>query len=62
MTILIGFHQSCYRNFEAYYCKQVQTYWRSAFPGLTSYNRFALVDTGNADSLVCLPPLLLWYL
>lgn len=40
MTILISFHQSSYRNFEAYYCKHVQTHWRSAFPGLTSYNRF----------------------
>ena len=40
MTLLIGFHQSSYRNFEAYYSKQVQLYWRSAFPGLTSYNRF----------------------
>lgn len=40
MTILIGFHQSSYRNFAAYYCKQVQTHWHSAFPGLTSYNRF----------------------
>lgn len=40
MTILISFHQSSYRNFEAYYCKQVQPYWHSAFPGLTSYNRF----------------------
>lgn len=40
MTILISFHQSSYRNFEAYYSKQVQTHWRSAFPGLTSYNRF----------------------
>lgn len=40
MTLLIGFHQSSYRNFEAYYSKQVQPYWRSAFPGLTSYNRF----------------------
>jgi transposase len=40
MTILICFHQSSYRNFEAFYCKQVQVHWRSAFPGLTSYNRF----------------------
>lgn len=40
MTILIGFQQSAYRNFEAYYCKQVQTDWRSALATLTSYNRF----------------------
>ena len=39
MTVLIGFHQSSYRNFEAYDCKQVQTCWRSAFPGLTRSNR-----------------------
>ena len=40
MTILICFQQSAYRNFEAYYCKQVQTDWRSALATLTSYNRF----------------------
>ncbi|MBW4541654.1 MAG: IS982 family transposase, partial [Myxacorys chilensis ATA2-1-KO14] len=40
MTILIGFHQSCYRNFKAYYQEKVQTEWAQAFPGLVSYHRF----------------------
>lgn len=40
MTILIAFHQSCYRNFKAYYQKKVQTEWADAFPGLVSYQRF----------------------
>jgi transposase len=40
MTILIGFHQSCYRNFKAYYQEHVQEHGSSAFPRLVSYNRF----------------------
>lgn len=40
MTILIGFHQSCYRNFKAYYQELVQCHCQSAFPGLVSYGRF----------------------
>jgi hypothetical protein len=40
MTILIGFHQSCYRNFKIYYLDKVQTQWQSYFPRLVSYNRF----------------------
>jgi hypothetical protein len=40
MTILIGFHQSCYRNFKTYYQEKVQTEWAAAFPGLVSYQRF----------------------
>lgn len=40
MTILIGFHQSSYRNFKAYYSKKVQAQWHAAFPGLVSYGRF----------------------
>jgi transposase len=40
MTILIGFHQSCYRNFKTYYHEKVQTEWADAFPGLVSYQRF----------------------
>ena len=39
MTILVGFHQSCYRNFKAYYQEKVQTEWVQAFPGLVSYQR-----------------------
>ena len=40
MTILIGFHQSCYRNFKTYYHEKVQTEWAQAFPGIVSYQRF----------------------
>jgi hypothetical protein len=40
MTILIGFHQSCYRNFKTYYREKVQSQWQDAFPGLVSYQRF----------------------
>ncbi len=40
MTILIGFHQSCYRNFKAYYQELVQGRFQAAFPGLVSYGRF----------------------
>lgn len=40
MTILIGFHQSCYRNFKSYYVDKVQMQWSQDFPGLVSYGRF----------------------
>lgn len=40
MTILIGFHQSCYRNFKTYYQEKVQREWASEFPGVVSYQRF----------------------
>ncbi len=40
MTILIAFHQSCYRNFKTYYQKKVQQEWADAFPGEVSYQRF----------------------
>lgn len=40
MTILIGFHQSCYRNFKTYYQEWVQRHFQPAFPGLVSYGRF----------------------
>jgi hypothetical protein len=40
MTILIGFHQSSYRNFKNYYLEKVQAQWQSHFPQLVSYNRF----------------------
>jgi transposase len=39
MTILIAFHQSCYRNFKAYYQEKVQEQWSAEFPELVSYNR-----------------------
>jgi transposase len=40
MTLLIGFHQSCYRNFKTYYQAKVQCEWTEAFPGVVSYQRF----------------------
>ncbi|NEP19721.1 MAG: IS982 family transposase [Leptolyngbya sp. SIO4C1] len=40
MTILIGFHQSHYRNFKSYYVHHVCRYWGKAFPKLVSYTRF----------------------
>lgn len=40
MTIMIGFHQSCYRNFKTYYLEKVQKHWQAYFPKLVSYNRF----------------------
>lgn len=40
MTILIGFHQSSYRNFKAYFIEKVQAHWQKAFPALVSYGRF----------------------
>ena len=39
-TILIGFHQSHYRDFKAYYLEHVSRYQRSEFPRLVSYPRF----------------------
>ncbi len=40
MTLLIGFHQSCYRNFKTDYQEKVQCEWTDAFPGVVSYQRF----------------------
>lgn len=40
MTLLIGFHQSCYRHFKAYYQELIQQHFQPAFPGLVSYGRF----------------------
>ena len=40
MTILIGFHQSCYGNFKTDYQELVLSHLQSAFPGLVSYGRF----------------------
>ncbi len=59
MTILIGFHQSRYRNFKIYYQELVQRHLQSAFPGLVSYGRFALVDAKCAATVVRLCALLL---
>ena len=40
ITILIAFHQQRYRTFKDYYTQHVCVYWRGAFPGLVSYQRF----------------------
>jgi hypothetical protein len=40
MTIIVMFHSSAYRNFKAYYTEQVLKHYASAFPRLTSYQRF----------------------
>lgn len=40
MTLLIHFHQSCYRNFKHYYTEYVQTHLQSCFPNLPCYARF----------------------
>ena len=40
MTLLIGFHQSCYRNFKTYYQEKALPMWADALPGLVSYQRF----------------------
>ncbi|MCP3966524.1 MAG: IS982 family transposase [Lentisphaerae bacterium] len=40
MTILILFHQSCYRHFKGYYKKHIQVHFQKYFPNLVSYNRF----------------------
>lgn len=40
MTILMCFHQSCYRNFKTYDQERVQTEWADAFAGMVSYQRF----------------------
>jgi hypothetical protein len=39
MTIVIYFHQSHYRDFKAYYQKEVMKHLRSEFPNLVSYQR-----------------------
>lgn len=40
MTILIWFHQSHYRTFNAYYTEYVRVHLRGEFPTLVSYQRF----------------------
>ena len=60
MTILIGFHQSCYRNFKAYYQDKVQVQWQAYFPSLVTYHRNARVDAQYSAAFVCLSALLLW--
>ena len=40
MTILLSIHQQSYRNFKHFYEKHVSVYWRQAWTGLPSYQRF----------------------
>ncbi|MFC1617254.1 IS982 family transposase, partial [Candidatus Margulisiibacteriota bacterium] len=40
MTIMILFHQSCYRNFKTFYIKHVCIFYNKEFPNLVSYPRF----------------------
>lgn len=57
MTILIGFHQSCYRNFKTYYQEKVQTEWASAFPGIVSKRALHRMDSEYLSADVCLSAL-----
>ena len=41
ITLLIAFDQSNYRTFKHFYLRHVCVYWRTAFPDLVSYTRFA---------------------
>lgn len=60
MTILIGFHQSCYRNFKVYYHEKVQREWASDFPGLVSKRALHRMDSRYARADVRLFALLFW--
>jgi len=40
MTIMILFHQSCYRHFKGFYQNYVLVHLRNEFPNLVSYSRF----------------------
>jgi hypothetical protein len=60
MTILIAFHQSCYRNFKAYYQEKVQTEWADAFPGLVSKRALHRMGAEYLSADVCLSALLFW--
>ncbi len=61
MTLLIGFHQSCYRNFKTYYQEKVRTEWTQAFPGLVSYQRFTFMGSEYARANVRLSAFVFWY-
>src|SRR5215467_8181529 len=43
MTLLIHFHQSCYRTFKHYSTRYVQVFLRREFPHLLSYTRLVEV-------------------
>ena len=40
MTIMILFHQSCFRHFKGFYTAYVSKFMLQEFPGLLSYTRF----------------------
>jgi hypothetical protein len=40
ITIVIAFYQVRYRDFKTFYLHHVCVYWRTAFPGVVSYQRF----------------------
>jgi hypothetical protein len=52
MTVLIHFHQSCYRTFKHYYLKYVQVALRQEFPHLLSYTRLVEVMANYLVPLV----------
>jgi hypothetical protein len=60
MTILIAFHQQRYRTFKDYYTQHVCVYWRGAFPGLVSYQRFVSWMPERVATLMCLSQSWLW--
>jgi hypothetical protein len=59
MTLLIAFHQSCYRHFKTYYQAKVQTEWAEAFPGLVSYQLLHRMGSKHAGAAVRLFALVL---
>jgi hypothetical protein len=61
MTILIAFHQSCYRNFKTYYQEKVQTNWAVDFPGLVSASALQRMGFEYLGADVCLPALVFWF-
>jgi hypothetical protein len=60
MTILIAFHQSCYRNFKTYYQEKVQTQWAADFPGLVSKRALHRMGSEYPSADVRLSALLFW--
>jgi len=58
MTILIAFHQSCYRNFKTYYEEKVQTEWADAFPGISQLPALHRVASESLSADVCLSTLM----
>jgi hypothetical protein len=53
MTILVLFHSSGYRDFKTFYTQYVMKHYASAFPKLTSYNRFVELQRDALIPLWC---------